>query len=51
MTATMTGDVLFETRGSIGLITLNRPKALNALSLAMIRLLLPGRPIRWSARS
>ncbi len=40
MTAPMTGDVLFETRGSIGLITLNRPKALNALSLAMIRVML-----------
>lgn len=30
-------DVLVERRGSAGLITLNRPKALNALSLAMIR--------------
>ena len=26
-------EVLIETRGSLGLITLNRPKALNALSL------------------
>ena len=31
------GDVLFERRGNAGLITLNRPKALNALSLAMVR--------------
>ena len=31
------GEVLFERRGSAGLITLNRPKALNALSLAMVR--------------
>ena len=31
------GDVLFEQRGNAGLITLNRPKALNALSLAMVR--------------
>ena len=32
-------DVLAERRGSAGLITLNRPKALNALSLPMIRAL------------
>ena len=31
------GDVLFERSGNAGLITLNRPKALNALSLAMVR--------------
>lgn len=37
----MTDDVLLERRGSIGLITLNRPKALNALSLAMIRVMQP----------
>ena len=29
-------EVLFETRGSIGLITLNRPKALNALTQGMV---------------
>ena len=34
------GDVLAERRGSAGLITLNRPKALNALSLQMVRDLL-----------
>ena len=33
-------DVLAERRGSVGLITLNRPKALNALSLPMVRELL-----------
>ena len=33
-------DVLFERRGSVGFITLNRPKALNALSLGMVRELL-----------
>ncbi|HYW57275.1 MAG TPA: enoyl-CoA hydratase/isomerase family protein [Polaromonas sp.] len=32
-----TGDVLTEVRGRVGMITLNRPKALNALSLAMVR--------------
>jgi len=31
----MEAEVLFEQRGAIGLITLNRPKALNALTLAM----------------
>ena len=30
-------DIVVERRGSAGLITLNRPKALNALSLQMVR--------------
>ena len=33
----MTGDVIAEVRGQVGCITLNRPKALNALSLGMVR--------------
>jgi enoyl-CoA hydratase len=33
----MQGDVLAEVQGSVGLITLNRAKALNALSLGMVR--------------
>ena len=33
----LSSEVLIERRGSAGLITLNRPKALNALSLQMIR--------------
>ncbi|NND49313.1 MAG: enoyl-CoA hydratase/isomerase family protein, partial [Rhizobiales bacterium] len=38
----MTGsDIVFERRGVAGLVTLNRPKALNALTLAMVRELHP----------
>ncbi len=37
MTEPATDEVLFETRGALGLVTLNRPKALNALTLGMIR--------------
>lgn len=34
---TMTEDILFETRGKLGLAVLNRPKALNALNHDMVR--------------
>jgi enoyl-CoA hydratase/carnithine racemase len=34
------GEIIAERRGNAGLITLNRPKALNALSLGMVRKLL-----------
>ncbi|MEW6092142.1 MAG: enoyl-CoA hydratase/isomerase family protein, partial [Pseudomonadota bacterium] len=34
-------EVLFEKRGVAGVITLNRPKALNALTLGMVRLIHP----------
>ncbi|WP_238296200.1 enoyl-CoA hydratase/isomerase family protein, partial [Methylobacterium soli] len=37
MTDEAADEILFERRGPLGLITLNRPKALNALSLGMIR--------------
>lgn len=37
MTSEAGGEILFERRGPLGLVTLNRPKALNALSLPMIR--------------
>ncbi len=33
-------EVIFEVHGQVGLITLNRPQALNALSLAMIQTLM-----------
>ncbi len=36
----ITADVLAEVRGRVGFITLNRPKAINALSLGMVRDLL-----------
>jgi enoyl-CoA hydratase len=32
-------EILFERRGAAGLVTLNRPKALNAVTLDMVRLL------------
>ena len=34
-------EVLFERRGKAGVITLNRPDALNALTLNMVRLIHP----------
>ncbi|WP_164017226.1 enoyl-CoA hydratase/isomerase family protein [Pyxidicoccus trucidator] len=37
----MSDDVLLETRGAVGVVTLNRPKALNALDLGMCRTLHP----------
>jgi len=33
----MTDEILFDRRGAVGFVTLNRPKALNALTQAMIR--------------
>ena len=34
-------DIIFQERGGTAFITLNRPKALNALTLAMIRAMMP----------
>ena len=41
-------EILFETRGAVGLITLNRPKALNALTHAMAVAML-ARLKEWAA--
>jgi enoyl-CoA hydratase len=38
---TATSEVIFEIRGRLGLITLNKPQALNALSLAMVEAMEP----------
>src|SRR5215813_13091917 len=38
VTAT-SSEILFERRGTAGLVTLNRPQALNAVSLVMVRAL------------
>ncbi|HEY9207567.1 enoyl-CoA hydratase/isomerase family protein [Acidovorax soli] len=37
MTMQISSEVLSEVRGQVGFITLNRPRALNALSLGMVR--------------
>ncbi len=44
----MSDEISFEVRGSLGLITLTRPKALNALTLSMIREMQPQLD-RWAA--
>lgn len=41
-------EVLFETRGRAGIVTLNRPKALNALNSAMVRLI-HARLVAWAS--
>ncbi len=41
-------EVLFERRGRAGIVTLNRPKALNALNSGMVRLIHP-RLVAWAA--
>lgn len=39
--STELSDVIIETVGNKGVITLNRPKALNALNLSMVKKILP----------
>jgi enoyl-CoA hydratase len=43
----MTSDILFERRGAAGVVTLNRPKALNAVTHAMV-LALRAQLDRWA---
>ena len=43
-------EILFDERGVVGLVTLNRPKALNALTLGMVRALTP-KLAEWAANS
>ncbi len=41
-------EILFERRGAAGLVTLNRPRALNAVTLGMVRAL-AGQLAQWAA--
>ncbi len=41
-------DIIFEVRGALGVVTLNRPKALNALTLPMIEAF-DARLVAWAA--
>src|SRR5690348_7508101 len=43
----MTDDILFERRGAAGIVTLNRPKALNAVTHEMV-LALRAQLDRWA---
>jgi enoyl-CoA hydratase len=45
---TATDEILLERQGGLGMITLNRPKALNTLSLAMYRIFDP-QLVLWSS--
>ena len=40
-------EIIVEKRGSKRVVTLNRPKALNALNLTMVRELNPKLAVRW----
>ena len=40
-------EILFERRGTAGVVTLNRPKALNAVTLNMVRLMM-AQPVSYT---
>jgi enoyl-CoA hydratase len=48
MNAETEAEVLFEKRGRAGIVTLNRPKALNALNSNMVRMIHP-QLVAWAA--
>ena len=43
--------IIVETHGSVGLVRLNRPKALNSLNLSMVRKIMPALQVRARRRA
>ena len=49
--ATVDDDVLFTTNNALRVVTLNRPKALNSLTLSMVRKIMPALQVRARRRA